>query len=213
MKQSQSAAGVRGVQASPLWPPAFMVITPNVINYLDNDALMFKKAPLTFYSPRSVFQGPHVLHQPRPVSHSCRHSTFTHTWTMQPAPHSWPLGRRGGEDSPVRQQLGETMTLTCLLALLSPCITEKARSNSTIESADTCLQVRAAAELNEINTSTPFLRLAAAGSYYGTSLQCRTDYEADVRSQSAVLWQSADTVNPQPSFWNCYGKQRKQRAS
>lgn len=99
------------------------------------------------------------------------------------------------------------MTLMCLLALLSPCITHKAWNNSTIESADTCLQVRVAAALNEINTLTPFLRLAAASSYYGTSLQCRTDYEADVRTQSA------DTVSPQTSFCNCYGKRRKQQAS
>lgn len=104
---------------------------------------------------REVFQGPHVLNQPRPVSHSYSSFTFIHTWPIQSDLHRWPLGQRGSEDAPLWELLREKTTLICLLALLFPCITSKAWNNSTTESADTCLQVTAPVEINEINTPAP----------------------------------------------------------
>ncbi len=192
-------AAVSCSQASPLRPHVLILITTSAHNYSDNDIWCLKSTFNIFHSPVGIFFKAHMFF----VSHGLFHihtatsHSFIHTWLIRPELHSWLLGRWGGWDAPLWWLLGERMTLICLFALLFLCITSKAWNNSTTESADTCLQVPAPAEINEINTSAPvqFLcPLCRPQVHITTQLYGgRTDYEADLLK--VRYWQSADTVS------------------
>lgn len=213
-----TSARVSCRQLSPLWSHLLMVITPSVCNYPDSDLLMFK---MLFY--HATHQGKFFEVHMFSISHGLvhTHTATSHSFTPGHCNQRCTAGR--GDSEAVKMHLCGNcwkVTLMCLLTLFFQCITCNACDNAITESADTCLQVPAPAEMNEINTPAPAIspshrqpQVYIIVDLYSAELIMR--HSADLLTwkignygrQSAVLVECR-YCKPLTILWNCYSKHR-----
>lgn len=204
-----TSARVSCRQLSPLWSHLLMVITPSVCNYPDSDLLMFK---MLFY--HATHQGKFFEVHMFSISHGLvhTHTATSHSFTPGHCNQRCTAGR--GDSEAVKMHLcgncwkGRWPWCVSSRYSSSALPAKRACDNAITESADTCLQVPAPAEMNEINTPAPvqFLRRIASHKFilswiftvqnwlWGTVQICLLE-RLVIMGGRVRYWWSADTVS------------------